>query len=929
MFVVGSFAEGTQKDHSDLDIVIEVKNSADELQRGYRNRASRYFMDHDLQGKNDSVHPQWNGRRIDVYFVDNAEQEANGRKLVELGNSNNSILFSKSNPSPKANPVPKETSIQSKQRVIQDKFNRFKVLQDWLKSNGMNLSEDADVYLAETLMSGRVSSRKQDFRENQMAPLVKKTQKAKISMEEIGDFLKMQHAPEANKRARLLHDDKNATAFGVTDKEAKDALDAYQKLPNYAELKALADEWRDITNQTKKILLDSGIISPEMAKSWEDTYDVYVPVKGTEESAGTGKGLNVNGKQKARLGHELRDEAILENIWRDHERAISLDEKNLVGKALIRFALEAKNDDIITVEKPVKRQALKAGQSSYMVTFKGNDIAAFQNQNDARQHISIEVNKGGNKADFDIVKTTDPARVMMQASPMLADNEVNVYVGGHTVRIQINDEIAARAYTNLGVEHLNAVLSAGREFNSWLSKAYTGYSPDFILTNPIRDAIQGSVTLTAEYGAGMAAKIFANYPKAGMELYRHFRKPGSSSLVTDYRANGGSTGAAYLSDLERISDDMQAAYNEYAGITNTYQRTYAKAIGEGKSAKAAHMTALIKSGAAGLKKIPVIGHSLRLMERINSITENALRVATYDTLVKSGVSKGKAAAQAKNLMNFNRKGEISNQVGAMYLFFNPSVQGQQVMYRALFDAKHKGQARALSAMMVLGAIAISAMNRDGGDDDEEKWKNTPSFVKDGNIVYGWGDYQVTFPLPYGYRIFHTLGNVISDYMHGEDGYKLGIRMASSVFSNFSPVGNPMEGERGVFQLLPTIPKMALGPSVNENSFGQGITPERFNDAKPDSQLMYRATKGTLFADTAEALNDMSGGTMYRPGVIDVSPETLKFWVTSITGGAGHAAMDVVNVPSKTVGGVTPNILVQHFGIKQRKLRKRLTNSARQ
>src|SRR5690606_960130 len=46
-----------------------------------------YFVRNDLRGVHDEVHPQWNGRRIDVYFVENAEAEADGRPLVELGGS--------------------------------------------------------------------------------------------------------------------------------------------------------------------------------------------------------------------------------------------------------------------------------------------------------------------------------------------------------------------------------------------------------------------------------------------------------------------------------------------------------------------------------------------------------------------------------------------------------------------------------------------------------------------------------------------------------------------------------------------------------------------------------------------------------------------------------------------------------------------------
>jgi len=830
-------------------------------------------------------------------------------KVQSYGNP--TVAFSRSNPQLNSlSVIPAETRPEAAQRKIQDKFNRFKVLQEWVKRQGVDLSEAADVYLHETLMSGRVATRKEDFRDNQMAPLIQKTQNNGFTMDQVGDFLKVQHAPEANKRAREIQGDVDATAYGVSDNDAKTAMDDFKSLPNFAALKSIANQWRDITNQTKQIKLDSGLLPPEMVKVWEDAYQVYVPVKGEDDAnkvIGNGQGLNVNGKNKQRLGHGLRDEAIIENILRDHEAAITLDEKNRVGKSFLKFLMEANNAEIGTISKPVKRKILKQGDTAYVITYKGADVASADTMAEAKMHIMAEAALGKTASDFVIVKTTDPVRVMLQASPMLAENEVNVYVGGHAIRLQINDAILAQEYKNMGVEHLNTILAAGRGVNNWLSKVYTGYSPDFIFTNPLRDATQGFITLTGNHGAGMAAKIFSNYPHAVKELVKHFKHNGSSSLVSEYRANGGSTGGSYLSDLERIGNDVQSSYDEYAGAKATYKRVYDEAIANGRSKKIAHTVASLKAGASGFKKVPAIGHFAKLMEHLNAVTENALRVATYKTLVDSGMSNKRAAAQAKDLMNFNRKGEISNQVGAMFLFFNPSVQGSKLIHEALFKSPHKRQAQALAGSMVLGAMAVAALAMSGDDDDKDKWNKIPDHVKDGNIVIRIFGLNLTLTLPYGYRMFWTLGNVLSDAMQGKDTMKLAIRMASSVFANLSPVGNPVDdkGNANLFQVLPTVPKMLIASKVNENSFGQAITPTRFSKSMPDSELMNRGTHGTLYDGITSSLNAMSGGSKYEAGLVDVSPETLKFWVKSLTGGTGQFALDAINMSIQGAQGVAP------------------------
>ena len=89
-----------------------------------------------------------------------------------------------------------------------------------------------------------------------------------------------------------------------------------------------------------------------------------------------------------------------------------------------------------------------------------------------------------------------------------------------------------------------------------------------------------------------------------------------------------------------------------------------------------------------------------------------------------------------------------------------------------------------------------------------------------------------------------------------------------------------------------------------------ITPKRWNDATPDSQLMNRKTKGTVYADIAEGLNAATGGSPYQQGrlrALDVSPETLRYWVKSLTGGAGQAALDAYNLPVMLSNDLSPSV----------------------
>lgn len=858
---------------------------------------------------------------------------------------NNDIRYSHAGDAVESNNplTPSETKLQATQRLVQDKMIRFEVIQqkaeleaakaggykgdnifdarDFMNERGIHnpISDETNVHQAESLRAGIASALAEDFRETKMNPLIQEAHKAGVTMEDISDFLKMQHVEEANKRIREVRSNEpDATAFGITDAEAKAALDEYKARPDYAKLKAIADKWRSLTSDILQMKVDEGLIPQEQADAYNQTFALYVPVKGEEDAGtpqGTGKGLSVYAKDKRRLGHGARDEKIIENIIKDYENTINLIEKNKVGKIAGNFIREINDPAIGTLGQPVKRQVFMPGGKHYMVTYHGSDVQSFDNLNDARAFVDEESQKvDRKKSDFYIDKNADASRVILQAKPILDDNEFQYYVDGKAIRGQWNDELLAQAYKNLGVDHVNKLLEGAREFNAFLSKAYTGYSPTFLIKNPIRDAIQGMITNTSKLGIGTAAKIFKAYPHAMKELSAHFKAHGSSAEVNLYRKSGGNTGASYVSDTERIGKDIMDAYNEYAGAIDTYHRTYADLIAKGRNEKAAQAMALVKAGKAGFLKTPIVGHFLRYMEHANAVTENALRLATFNTLIKEVDANGKrtftaaqAALHAKDLMNFNRKGELTIQAGALYLFFNPNVQGTHVLVSALADSKYKNQARALAGTMVLSAFLLAEAMRGGDDDDERKWKMINHSVKDRNMIFGSGDTKLMLPVPYGYGIFHTLGNAISDFAHGESAWKLGVRMTAGIFDNFSPVGNPVDSTHDAFQLLPTIPKMVMAPSVNENSFGSPITPDKFNQNKPDSQTLYRNTKGTAYADLASGLNSITGGNKYKPGLIDVSPETLKFWMSTLTGGAGQFAMDAINTGMVGAQGVAPEL----------------------
>lgn len=797
--------------------------------------------------------------------------------------------------------VPEETRARRAQRIVQDQFNRFTVIQEWLRDNGVNLTGKHDVYRAEERMHGKIAGQIEDFRETRLQPLIVRIHKAGFNMQQVGEYLVANHAAERNAQIAKINTGAvdhagKSNGSGMTDAEAQDVLDRYTALPNFARFEAMAEEFRAITSDTQRILLDAGIISKEMADAWNGAYQHYVPLRGGPDEPGmgdaSGKGVSVNarGERRRAMGHQARDEWAVENIIHAHERAIYLAEKNRVGQYLVSLAAAVPDSRLWTIDKPVKRKVLKHGQATFVVEHQGIAVGSFDTRKEADLFVTAMVTSANKTpSNFTVTRTVGDPQVAYMASGSLADNEVQIYVKGNTVRIQLNDPLLARAYKKMGQTHLVGILEVGRTVNAFLSKAYTGLNPEFIVSNVQRDLISGVVNITGEEGAGIAGKALKNWLPSLRDMLRYSMTGKASVWVQMYREDGGNTGAAYLSDLERVGKSVQAAYDEAVGVRQLFR--------ESKPGKATKV---------------VFRKSLHLVtgwiEHLNAAAENGMRVALYRSMVEAGRGRAAAAAAAKNsTVNFNRKGEIGAQLSALYLFANPAIQGSASMGHALFKGKHKGQAWALMGTMAGLAYMLALAY---GDDDE--WDEVPQHEKDRNMLIRVGDKVAKIAVPYGHGIAFALGNAIYDLQRGKDTTEAAYHMASSILENIAPL-NPLGDEPdlkfAVVELAPFEPfRIFARVGNNTSGFQRQIMPDpKFDESQPDFLKAYRNTHGSVYDQITRGMSKATGGTITQAGAIDVSPETLKFLFESATGGTGRFFMDSVQASRLAMQGSLPEL----------------------
>ena len=203
--------------------------------------------------------------------------------------------------------------------------------------------------------------------------------------------------------------------------------------------------------------------------------------------------------------------------------------------------------------------------------------------------------------------------------------------------------------------------------------------------------------------------------------------------------------------------------------------------------------------------------------------------------------------------------------------------------------------------------ALGMLNRSvaGEDDDGENfYDKIPAHDKERNIIimksfYGGkeGEYH-KIPLAYGYNIFHVFGTSVEavlggDRPIGEEMARVGLAAAGS----FSPIGFQHSDDAATMALknvTPTLLKPIVDLTANENFMGSAIRNENspFGVPKPDSSLARRSTPEG-YKQIAEFLNEISGGSYYQSGYIDINPDSMRYLVGYFTGAAGNFAVNKV------------------------------------
>ena len=764
-----------------------------------------------------------------------------------------------------------------------------------IQENLKKMTEELDLFLSETQRPKRTAAKIKQMWENMVTPLLKTMGENQIDLGTLEEYKHAKHARERNeamrkgnakryiekviaaapKETKSLQEEikdllwpeewyskidsvfdefrkieavkdieKQWITFqekpsGMSDNDADETLSFYQKdkakLAKIEEVGKIVDA---INRETIETLYNSGQIADKEYEIYKTQYKNYVPLhrEGFEdESQGTGRGLQPAGRLiKTAMGSTRDVVNILAHSITNLENAINRAEKAESAKILLDMVKANPDPDLWTLNK-VK---------------------------ETPRH-----DEAGNLK-------------MYPDSFSVAPNEMRFMVDGQQYLLSMNrnNDNAMMMLKTLKAEDSmgGPLVNALSKMNKWLARINTTWSPEFVITNFIKDI--------------QAAGI--NINDTGVESKRMFRGALSAIKSIHEVESGKGDGGEYGKYYARFKDaGGKIGWSDIYGTAEKISKELSKDIE-------------MFSGKRPIRQ--VWNKTFKFIEDWNTSVENGVRLHAFKLAVDQGFSDKKAAQIASDLtVDFTKKGAAGPVINSLYLFANAGIQGSYRIFRA--GAKSPKVRKIMGGIVGAGILNGLLNAAIGGQDDdgEDYYNKIDDYVKERNwiimIPNSKGKY-IKIPLPWGYNVLWNIGDEISKTVTKED-YKP-LHGAGRLLSVFAQAFNPIQSGTLLQTLSPTITDPFAMVAENKNWYGGDLMPQKNVFEKvptPDSQRYWKTSRGAS-QWVAEKLNDWTGGNQVRKGGIDVSPETLDLIVDTMGGSAMRFFTDAAATPLKLIRG---------------------------
>lgn len=713
--------------------------------------------------------------------------------------------------------------------------------------------DDADYYLQKRLAEQKIKDQTDlliDSNKLINDGLIKKGAKINRTADELSKdldtILLAKYAPEVNKR---LGKDQ---ASGMSNLSAKQTLD---KMKKNGTLDLLDDEIKELQFLSKKILDTAeggGLVSKKQAEIWRKERPDYVPLNRIIDETDIKSYFNPrNAFNEVKTtgirtlkGSDLEVSSIRKNINESLAQTIRRAETNKANIAFRKLLDQNRDvaDSIVTIRKD---------KQPY---YKQVDTDTFQDR----------------------------------AKP--SDTTLSVFENGEKTLINFKDKNLAQAFKGRPKKELEGLTKALFNGATWINRKlgslYTRYSPEFMIPNLSRDRTEAFVNSMTKLGfkspvSKQAAQLL-NPKNIGTDMKTVYniemkkakaQTPEEVKLFDEYqdfKRSGGAVGGYGLSTVQQVED------------------------------KVARLSDMTKDGtfftASMKQKIDKVDD---LVNNFNKMFEDGTRFGVFRMMKSQGFSSDKAALAARNSSFDPTLGGTS--VGAIragYLFANPAIQANKVLFKNVFKSK-ENIAKTLGGLMAItGAIDYYNTYKDPEWREKLKSTNGSNWVTNRNLVFITGeneDGELTYAsLPIGYALVPlkvTMDKVQQAVRQNLD--QEGGDLAKEIYTEFFDTLSPFGGS-----LVPTPLRPYTELLANEDGLGRAIRPEWLETRNINSsEKIFPWTAQTYGGEMAMNLADTAKNLGF-----EVSPESLKYLAGTYFGGPGQFLQRILNVTSKVYNG---------------------------
>ena len=778
-----------------------------------------------------------------------------------------------------------------------------------------------NAYIYENRMSSANKGEQEEYFTRFMRPLLNEIHSLcgtdGLKRRLLSDYLIAKHGLERNEKMREAAEaagentDRDfAGLCGLTGKDdwQEAEMEAQAIVDAFESLYPVDDLWDKINAATKasleKLFL-SGVISEDTYLKVRDMYEYYVPLRGFDETTSdevygylSSDSSHRGSVMKSAEGRSSKADDPVAFIARMADSSIQEGNRNIMKQRFLNFVLNNPSD-LVSVSNlwleydPAKDEwkplfaPLTPDMSPAQVK---SEVDKFEAKMEALATAEPDRYKKGHD------KVNIPYRVL---NGDLAEHQILVKRNGKPFVLTINgNPRAAQALnglTNPNVEMGGAVgnmLRAGEFVNRQLSAFYTTRNPDFVVSNFLRDAVYSNCMTWVRESPRYALRFHRNFGRFNPVMMRRLLGKWQSGSLDE-------------------SDTVESMFRQFMRSGGETGYTDVRDIEGHKKAIAREMKNLDRRN-VGRKAWNALSMQLDLLNRS---VENCARFAAFVTSREMGRSLDRAVLDAKEIsVNFNKKGSGGKMVNAvgqtllgktggyiggsgrlLFVFWNAGLQGLTNFGRAA--RRHPGKFAAVaSSLFSLGVVIplLAQLMGGGDDDDRNSYYNLPEYVRRSNVCFRAGGQWVVIPLPIEYRSIYGLGELATGVISGNERYsdsELAFQMASQV-SQVLPL-DLLEGGGGVSPFIPSSVKPFTEAYImNKGWTGLPVANQSpFNELDPEWKRVYQSADQHI-VQFSRWLNEVSGGSDYRKGKIDLNPAKIEYMLSGTFGGMVSFPMKV-------------------------------------